>query len=40
MDMELRVGLMGQNMKVNGRIIKLMEKENFGIVMEISIMVS
>ncbi len=30
-----RNGLMGQNLKVNGKIIKHMEKGNFGMWMEI-----
>lgn len=39
MDMEFKNGLMVENMKVFGKIIKQMEKENFIILMEIYMMV-
>jgi hypothetical protein len=37
--MEFRYGLMVQDMKVNGGTIKLMEKENSGMSMEMFLMV-
>ena len=40
MDLDYKFGPMVQNMKEIGKITKLMEKENFGILMEIIMMVN
>jgi hypothetical protein len=40
MDMEFKFGLMEHAMKVTGKIIKLVEKENFGMWMEMYLRVN